>query len=216
MRFLIILSICFLLSTCTKLGENIYVKGKVINPATGKGIPGVEIALQKKTTFEYATGYKPIEIVKTDANGEFEIRHLGGFKQYYLNCMYSTAYHPIGWYINGEFINSYLTKVKKGKKNEADFQILPLAKYKYSIKNTNCFDEHDFLIINHSHQFDESKTTTSGPYMGCFTYSGSTYVEFPAGWMYYSGYYIKNGITTNFKDSLLIEEGKNNEWFFEY
>ncbi|MBI2257810.1 MAG: hypothetical protein HYU67_02810 [Flavobacteriia bacterium] len=38
----------------------------------------VEIALQKKTTFEFSTGYKPVETVTTDANGDFEIRHLGG------------------------------------------------------------------------------------------------------------------------------------------
>ncbi|MBI2259208.1 MAG: carboxypeptidase regulatory-like domain-containing protein [Flavobacteriia bacterium] len=113
-----------ILTTCTKFGENIYVKGKVVNPATGKGIPNVEIALQKKTTFEFSTGYKAVEKVTTDANGDFEIRHLGGLKQYYLNCMYSSDYYPLGWTVNGTFSDSYITKIKKGKKNEVVFQMI--------------------------------------------------------------------------------------------
>ncbi|MBI2259622.1 MAG: hypothetical protein HYU67_12100 [Flavobacteriia bacterium] len=116
MKTTIFIFLVILTTSCTKFGENIYVKGKVVNPATGKGIPNVEIALQKKTTFEYATGFKAVETVISDANGEFEIRHLGGLKQYYLNCMYSTSYYPLGWTVNGAFKKDYITTIKKGKK----------------------------------------------------------------------------------------------------
>ncbi|MBI2259623.1 MAG: hypothetical protein HYU67_12105 [Flavobacteriia bacterium] len=81
--------------------------------------------------------------------------------------------------------------------------MVPYANYRETINNINCFDETKGMY---------------GPsiYDGCFVFIGSTYVKFPMGWMYYSGYYIKNGVRTDFKDSLFIQENANNEWVFEY
>ena len=37
------LSLLFMLSTCTKFGKNVTVKGRVLNPLTGEGIAGDEV-----------------------------------------------------------------------------------------------------------------------------------------------------------------------------
>jgi hypothetical protein len=102
MKWFFFILLGLILSTCTKFGENIHVNGKVINPVTAKGISNVKIELQKKTTFEYATGFKAVKTVYTDNDGNFEIRHLGGLKHYYIRCQYNQEYSPIGWYVEGE------------------------------------------------------------------------------------------------------------------
>ena len=133
------------LSTCTKFGENIHVSGKVVNPATGGGITNVKIELQKKTTFEFSTGFKAVETVYTNANGEFEIRHLGGLKQYYVRCQYSSDYYPLGWLEDGQLKESDFIKIKKVKKVNVVYQMFLIDLKKKS--NVNCINSQDYIEI---------------------------------------------------------------------
>lgn len=169
MRTVLFLILVFFLTTCTKFGENIHVKGKVINPTTGVGIANVKIELQKKTTFEFATGFKAVETVYTDNNGEFEIRHLGGLKQYYIRCQYTQDYYPIGWYVDSEKQTSDFIRIKKGKTFYAEYQMLPYGYYQLKLKNANCYDEFDEFEFRMYPYFDENYYGISlKQIMGCY------------------------------------------------
>lgn len=72
------LSLLFALSTCTKFGKNVTVKGRVLNPITGEGIAGEEVWLMRSTPFLLPKMYliyvkktslwKPIKMRCIDSN----------------------------------------------------------------------------------------------------------------------------------------------------
>ena len=65
--------VIILLISCTKFGKNVTVKGRVLNPITGEGIPNVELELLRGTG-GLPGGYKSVKSTKTDASGNFEIQ----------------------------------------------------------------------------------------------------------------------------------------------
>ena len=69
---LIIAVLLITLGACTKFGKNITIEGRVENPITGEGIPGVEIWLLK-TTWGINGANKSVKTVFSDNNGNFEI-----------------------------------------------------------------------------------------------------------------------------------------------
>jgi hypothetical protein len=217
MKILVIL-LLFIICSCTKFWENILVNGKVINPVTAKGIANVKIELQKKTTFEYATGFKAVKTVYTDNDGNFEIRHLGSLKQYYIRCQYTEVYYPIGWFVDGEKKISDFIKINKGKDFYAEYKMLPYGNYKYSINNVNCFNETDTLHVNMYHEFIENYQNYNNPmnYLGCFSYFGESFLKVPMGKYYYTGEVIKNGIKTPFYTEIYVEEKGFHDWVIEY
>ena len=217
MLFFLIIASCF---GCTKLGKNVTIKGKVLNPVTGLGIEGAEVKVLK-TAGGFNGGFKAIKTVKSNSDGSFEISKLS-LEHCYVVCHtpLDVDYHQIGWEIKTSvpLYDAFTISVKKGKTMHADYYAVAYGNIKKSIKNTSCFDQNDILVINRKYQLSNltNSYTGSSTYNGCFEFIGNVYSQYPMGWHYMSGYYTKNNITTNFSDSIYIDSGGYHEWIFEY
>ena len=208
----------FCFCACTKLGKNVTIEGRVMNPITGEGIEGIELELLRTTT-GLPGGYKSVKSTNSNSDGSYEISK-GGLAGYWLACRVPAEYYQIGWVQNGSNVTASTGNltVKKGKKMHADFYAVPYGSMKYTIKNTSCFDQNDVLVINRKYQLSDMTNSYSGSstYNDCFEFIGNVYSQYPMGWHYMSGYYTKNNITTNFSDSIYIDNGGFHEWIFEY
>ncbi len=65
MRFSLLIILC-LITSCTKFGRTVTVKGRVINPITGAGIQDAEMILQRGRA-GLPGGNKTVKNVHTDA-----------------------------------------------------------------------------------------------------------------------------------------------------
>jgi len=83
LKKLLYISILAFLLSCTKGGGNVYVEGRVYNPITGEGIEGAEIILYRDklggAVAAQSGGSKIVENVKSDANGNYKIKHARRF-----------------------------------------------------------------------------------------------------------------------------------------
>jgi len=115
-KIIFILFALFCLLACTKFGKNITIKGRVVNPASGIGIPDASIHLFKSgVPTEYNGSFKSVKDVTTDANGNYELNHLGGTSQYYIRLNHKENEYYLGTLIDGKY--NQAVEVKKGKKN---------------------------------------------------------------------------------------------------
>src|SRR5690554_1261737 len=208
-----LLIIIFLLlgtmNSCTKFGKNVTIEGRVINPVTGEGISGVKIVLEKET-LEIPGGIKSIKEVYTDANGSFELNKFS-FRASQITANTGTAgdYYKIGWHKDGEYvsINSTL-EIKKGKKLNVDFHMVPYGELQIRIKNTACFDAFDKVKIYFDGESDESRTFNPGllyEKVGCMDVLDSK-VKTTMGYKYFHWISIKNNITTTYYDTVFVGE----------
>nr|WP_294859953.1 carboxypeptidase-like regulatory domain-containing protein [uncultured Fluviicola sp.] len=119
MRYLLFVSVLLLLG-CTKFGKNVTLKGRVMNPVTGEGIPGAEVKLLK-IAGGYDSNYKTIKSATTDASGSFELDKYTWIKPV-ARCEVRDLYR-LGWTQDGgqTFIDNFELEVKKGKVMHADF-----------------------------------------------------------------------------------------------
>jgi hypothetical protein len=206
-----------LVFSCTKFGKNVTIKGKVLNPITGEGIPNVEVELLK-TTAGLPGGNKGIKSTYTDANGNFEISK-GGLGSYWLACRVSGDYYEIGWIENGINVTSSTgnLNVKKGKTMHVDFHAVPYGKLQIKIKNQSCFDSNDELKIFRTHSILNFYDNVPNPavYSGCIDQVGNMNPA-PMGWYKYSGTVTKNGSTSLIKDSIFLNEGESKVWEILY
>ncbi len=69
LAFYIILSISAL--SCTKLGKNVTIEGRVMNPIKGEGIEGIELELLR-TTAGLPGGYKSVKSTNSNSDGSYE------------------------------------------------------------------------------------------------------------------------------------------------
>ena len=217
MRTLIALLMIATLSTCTKFGKNVYVDGRVYNPITGEGIPNIPVRLYRNTLDAkdpLGVGSKTLETTTTDANGYYKVEHLSTpFNKVWIR-LNNLDYYPIGWV---DFGNQGEAGIKKGKKNHLDYQMVPYGYLKQTIKNTSCFDQTDTLFFKREYQISNISNLSdiNVLYEGCIDFN-SGYYKFPMGLYVISGYCKKNGVVTNFSDSIYITAGGYHEWVFEY
>jgi hypothetical protein len=92
------------------------------------------------------------------------------------------------------------------------------SRTKYSIKNVNCFNSSDTLVVIRNYSvpgvwYDEG--TNLSIYEGCFDYEGG-YTLVPMSWHYFEGFYRKNNVVTTFSDSVYIQPNGKSEWIFNY
>lgn len=216
-RLIICLFILICLNNCTKIGKNMTVKGRVMNPITGEGIPDIPIELQK-TSKGLPGGFKTVKTIYTNENGNFEISK-GGIDTYYLLVENLGNYYRIGWSTQGEEqgILGNKIKVKKRKVMYADYYAVPYGKLQIVIKNNNCFDVNDELSIFRTHSIQDFYSGVPNPaiYTGCVNQVGNLN-KAPMGWYTYSGTVTKNGITTSISDSIYLEEDETEIWNINY
>ncbi|AEA43636.1 hypothetical protein [Fluviicola taffensis] len=216
MRFVFnIIGIFLALTSCTKLGKNVYVDGYVRNAITGEPVPNVSLRLYRGQVSwgdPVGTASKTLKEVTTDANGYYKAEH--------LSTPFNTVYIQLGKGVEGGYIlveGQTPTVIKKGKKKHVDFGVVPYGYLKQTIKNTSCFNQSDTLFFNRKYQISNISNISDVDviYSGCVDFN-SGYYKFPMGWYYISGYYKKNNVVTAFSDSIYITEGGYHEWVFEY
>jgi hypothetical protein len=216
MRTLFALLIIALLASCTKFGKNVTLKGRVLNPVTGEGIPGAEVKLLK-IAGGYDSNYKTIKSATTDATGNFELDKYTWTKPV-ARCEVGELY-KLGWTKDGgqTFIDNFELEVKKGKVTNADFYAVPYGNLQININNTACFDSNDELKIIRTHSIAGFYDNVPNPavYIGCVNQTGNMN-KAPMGWYKYSGTVTKNGIAIPKKDSTYLSEGETKVWDISY
>ena len=205
--FALVLMIAF---ACTKIGKNITVKGRVINPVNNEPIAGITVFLFKN--YKYQTIKKTV----SDENGYFELNaaHIGpvwaqvNYEDYH-------QYYNLGWNVDG---NYYLSKkVDKGKVMHVDYHLVPYGELQINIKNTSCFDQNDKLSIFRTHSISGFYDNVPNPaiYTGCIDQQGNLN-QAPMGWYKYNGTVTKNGVETTIRDSVYLDAGTTKIWNIYY
>lgn len=196
----VFLGIVIALSSCTKFGKNMTVKGKVINPTTGEPIEGAVIELQKNTT-GLPGGHKTVRETTSAADGSFEISKFG-LRQYSIVC-HKDSYYQVGWSEDGTLKDGYYRAiVKKGKVTHLDYYMIPLGDYKIDINNVNCQGPTDTIII---HRSNEAQTFLDIDWVltGCNGYETATQ-SIPSGEIITNYRVIRNGVTTYYTTSFQV------------
>ena len=171
MRYLIIAVVLLSVLSCTKVGRNITVKGKVVNPVTNAPFEGIEVWFQR-TTNQLPGGYKTIKEEITDANGEFEINatRIGGTQ--YIRLGDVKGNYRLGWYEDGEYKGTSVKKVTKGKTMEVEYHLVPYGEVIFDIENINCQGATDTMWLQHRSQFEDSYPEWWAiPRSGCYAYT---------------------------------------------
>ena len=131
------LSLLLMLSTCTKFGKNVTVKGRVLNPITGEGIAGEEVWLMRTEYFQLPGGGKIIKKATTDANGNFELSKFTlSHPTFQVNL--SGKYYGIGWWKGNEYAAFQELAAKIGKTMKMEYHAVPYGDHQLKIKNINC------------------------------------------------------------------------------
>ena len=206
---LIIVVVLFSLLSCTKVGRNITVKGKVVNPVTNAPFEGIEVWFQR-TTNQLPGGYKTIKEEITDANGEFEINatRIGGTQ--YIRLGDVKGNYRLGWYEDGEYKGTSVKKVTKGKTMEVEYHLVPYGELTLDIQNVNCESVEDTMWFRSKTQFeDDFPSFWSTPRVGCYSYiSPSPNTNFIIGSRTYQVRVKRSGVETVTEETFFIEENE--------
>ncbi len=169
------LSLLFALSTCTKFGKNVTVKGRVLNPITGEGIPDVDVVLIRNTFGQLPGGIKIIKSVTTDANGNFELSKFT-LSQPVIRVDTRGLYYNIGWWNGDSYSTFQKYPVKIGKTMKMEYHAVPYGQLHWHYKNVNCEGSTDTMWYQIRSQFEKNFIDIwSIPIVGCadIEYSGS-------------------------------------------
>lgn len=164
------------LLSCSKIGKNAGVEGRVVNPLNNEGIPDVSVEFVVKEQFSVPGGFKQIKATTTDENGYFKIHALRVLKGVYVQAQTDQNYHKIGWVEDGELISDgFRVRVDKGKTMHADFHAVPFGQTIFNIKNVNCTGPTDTMWMQHKSQFEtDFPDWWTIPATGCYDYVSST------------------------------------------
>ena len=218
MKFLLPLFILTTILSCTKFGKNVTVKGRVVNPITGEGIPYIRVFMYKATNTSLPADYKIVKEVNTASDGSFELNKLG-LSKYYVKCDVPGEYYVVGWEEKSgiSLFDKFTLSVKKGKTMHANFYVVPYGNLQINVNNTSCFDSNDELKIYRTHSIAGFYDNVPNPaiYTRCVNQTGNMN-KAPMGWYKYSGTVTKNGIVTSKKDSIYLNEGETKVWSIDY
>ncbi|MNK12805.1 hypothetical protein D3C87_308820 [compost metagenome] len=174
MRFVYtVVGILLVVAACTKFGKNVTLKGRVMNPVTGEGIPGAEVKLLK-IVGGYDSNYKTIKSAVTDGSGSFELDKYTWAKPV-ARCETGELYQ-LGWTKDGgqTFIDNFELDVKKGKVMNVDFYAVPYGQLHWHIKNINCEGSTDTMWYKIKYQYDNDFLNLwSFPFTGCVDIVGN-------------------------------------------
>ncbi len=191
---------------CTKLGKNVTVTGRVVNPITGQGFEGLEVQLQK-TKNSLPGGYTSVKEVYTDSKGYFEINHLAGANSYHVMVQTTADQYRLGWLIDGNYQQNSQLGVTKGKKMNVDYHAVAYGNLIIHLKNENCLGPNDTLRLfldGSTIGSDDVQIGLLTELYGCIDIVDQP-VKFPMGERYYHWEIIRNGDTTVVYDTVFIE-----------
>lgn len=200
--YLLLIPLLFIVGGCTKFGKNITVRGQVLNPVTGEGIPNVQIQIVREGG-GIPGGYKEVKSTTTDEDGNFEISKLGCYSQYYIQAQ--TPYYPIGWKENGEPKGNFRAQIDKHHVVEMDYHTVPYGQLSSHIKNENCEGSTDDMQFRSRMQWESDWGSWSTHREGCYDVSSSPSVV-PMGWRFYETMVIRPSGTYYVYDTVFVSE----------
>lgn len=215
----------FSLSSCTKISkQDTTIEFVVRNPANGEPFVGVPVKIVEETAphklYQGGTFFEGV----TDENGRvshtFKARKGSGVWYYpYIDESYFEGEYWYNWtYCARPEVSSYA--MKKDEYNEALFEVTYYAYLKSIVKNINCMDDTDTLLLRQFNKdfilpinrggYDYSYTFT-----GCYDHetnggvdgSPEGYFRTYMGWHNAEWTAIKEGVVTHGKDSVFLEAG---------
>jgi hypothetical protein len=143
--------------SCTKFGRTDTVKGRVMNPISGEGIPDRRVVLLKEETKLFG-GSKIIKETLSDQEGNFEI-NAGRLKALEVSVVDDGKYFALGWYQDGKLISGkYANRMglKKGKTLRADYYAVEYGEYVLNIKAVNCEGPNDTMAFRDKFEYDDN------------------------------------------------------------
>ncbi len=197
MKHLFFLLIRLSLFACTKHRE-IKIIGR--NAVTGEGYEGLQYEVVSSRTGNDGEVYRSEALGNLNANGEafvsikqknsrtYSIRLFGPSNSCYSNNV--IQYFDSPYDVNGTFT----------------FEFAECAYLNLHINNINCEGPGDILNFRSKQSYTEWQSWTSDR-MGCISLNSLDYFEVPAGWRIYEWKVNRNGIITNFKDSIFLSPG---------
>jgi hypothetical protein len=197
MKHLFFLLISLSLFACTKHRE-IKIIGR--NAVTGEGYEGLQYEVVSSRTGNDGEVYRSEALGNLNANGEafvsikqknsrtYSIRLFGPSNSCYSNNV--IQYFDSPYDVNGTFT----------------FEFAECAYLNLHINNINCEGPGDILNFRSKQSYTEWQSWTSDR-MGCISLNSLDYFEVPAGWRIYEWKVNRNGIITNFKDSIFLSPG---------
>ncbi len=197
MKHLFFLLIRLSLFSCTKHRE-IKIIGR--NAVTGQGYEGLQYEVVSSRTGNDGEVYRSEATGNLNANGEafvsikqknsrtYSIRLFGPSNSCYSNNV--IQYFDSPYDVNGTFT----------------FEFAECAYLNLHINNINCEGPGDILNFRSKQSYTEWQSWTSDR-MGCISLNSLDYFEVPAGWRIYEWKVNRNGIITNFKDSIFLSPG---------
>ena len=210
--FLLLISVFFF--SCTKFGKNVTIEGRVLNPITGEGISGAEIWLLK-TTMGLPGANKEIKTVFSDENGNFELNKFSFRADKIRMGNTHGDYYELGWYKDGIYESDGSTlEIKKGKKLNIDFHMVPYGEYRIRINNINCQGINDTIIIHRQNEvksfLDKNWTLT-----GCSGYT-TAWDKVPMGTIHTKYTVIRGGVSNTYEEDFIVEPNQQNEQVIDY
>lgn len=199
-----LLALVLILMGCTKFGKNIRIHGISLNPNTNEGIANMELTLLKGNG-SFWGGYEEVMTLSTDANGEFDIDHLGGTAKYYLRAENKEGY-TIGWSENDEYIGLQSIGIQKGKTMWVEFRTVPMGEISLHFENVNCEGPNDQMQFRFRSEFEPEYYSWSTIRKGCYNFSSNGSVSVPSGYRYYETMVTRSGVTTIVRDTVFVPE----------
>jgi hypothetical protein len=203
----------FVLFSCTKIGRNVTIKGKVVNPVTNEPIEGIEAWFQKSTN-GLPGGYKTIKEEITDVNGEFEI-NASRAGTHYIRLGDVKGNYRLGWYENGAYTGTSVKEVDKGKVMEVEYHLVPYGDIKVNIYNVNCQGLSDTLILERNYQEKQVGFYQPITLTGCYSVEGNP-TKVPIGNYEIKWTVNRGGTTEVFSDNLFVPENGVGEMTINY
>lgn len=197
MKHLLFLLISLSLAACTKHRE---IKIIGLNAVTGEGYEGLAYKVVSSKTGNDGEVYRTEATGNLDANGEafvsikqrkgrsYSLRVFGPSNNCYTNEVIQSFDSPYD--VNGTFT----------------FEFAECAHLNLKIHNLNCEGPGDILTFRSKQSYTEWEGWTDDR-MGCISVDYPDYFDAPAGWRIYEWKVNRNGIITNFKDSIFLSPG---------
>jgi hypothetical protein len=205
---------------CTKVGKNVSVSGRVVNPITGEAISGMKLELRRDALASPGTPNTDVKVIEestTDENGYFEINKLASRKPRLRVVLGETAYLRIGWYVDNAYTGDELDlPVKKGNRVEADYHMVPYGQLKISLHNVNCAGTNDTLIYNRTYiSFEGIEVFQPFVLTGCYNTEGA-FAQVPSGNYLVEWTVIRSGVSNSYSHVIAVPGNGQAEYNIDY
>jgi hypothetical protein len=231
LRYSIVLFLSVALFSCKKENaDTISIEGVVTDDVSNLPVPGIVVsvdAIKSPSGWGILTDGKrePAGRVTTDANGYYKVNvkifNEAEFLEFTINPgrinnNYDERYH-----------DTYLSSLNRSATNKIDFALSPTAVLKIKFKNQSpVSDSDEFYFGNYSNGYTsgilqkENCGTISAndamKWIGKNVCGAYTYQTAAERYSYIFWTVKKNGITNNYRDSVLVRRGVLNEYSINY